>query len=234
MSQKRVKYGPSSQSSIATQSEATGVSRKRGTRAKRSNRLVSVPRGRGMPNFMRATLRWYGQTVLSTDTAGLGRVLFSATSLYNPEVGTAVHQPHYFDQYMALYDHYRVENCKLSYQIVFDPDSTHARTLSMFLDDDTTPSVANYWDAHEREGAVFTTIRNGDNGAARLTLSWNAKQQFGSKATNDSMIGTATSEPAETTTFVCGLQGKASVNYTIGVFMEFTAVFTELKTVASS
>jgi hypothetical protein len=57
----------------------------------------------GLPPTRRVTLR-YAEIFRITSTAGaLGKFLFSANGLYDPNITGAGHQPYGFDQWMALY-----------------------------------------------------------------------------------------------------------------------------------
>ena len=104
----------------------------------------------------------------------------------------------------------------------------------MFLDDDSTPSINTQYDAFEREGSVIRTNVNGGTTPIQVTKYFNAKKAFGSKATNDSFIGTVASNPSETSTFIIHVQGTPSAAYALLTVVEYDAVWTELKSVAAS
>jgi len=57
----------------------------------------------GLPSQRRVTLR-YAEIIRVTSTAGaVGKYLFSANGLYDPNITGAGHQPYGFDQWMTLY-----------------------------------------------------------------------------------------------------------------------------------
>jgi len=195
--------------------------------------VLRVPKGLGLPKMIRNTHRFNLYPNVTMAGTGLAQIVFYANGMFQPQAGATTHQPHYYDQFTALYDHYRVISSKISARVYTRPD-TYAYTMTLFIDDDTTPSVTTQNDAQEREGARFFTQTGGMTETVPLSLSWNAKTAFGVKATNDSMFGSASTNPSENQCFVISMVGTPSANYVFQVFIEYTAEWTELATVGSS
>lgn len=220
------------QNTQGSQSSQSYAPRKK-QRQSQANRIARLPKGKALVQQQEVTLRYHHRTAFTTSASGVGSVLYYANGMYQPQVGAVTHQPHYFDQLMSLYDHFRVTKSKITVTCGTTPD-TFDYILSCFIDDDTTPSLMNAHDPLERQGSVFAYRPNGTTQTTQVTKYFNAKDTFGVKAMNDSFIGTATSNPDENSTFVVSISGSPAVSYTVSVFIEYTAVLSELASVASS
>lgn len=215
----------------ATQSSQDDRQVKR-RRASRSS-IVKVPHGSGLPKILRGTYRYAWTGTATTDINGIGAVVYYANGMTQPEAGAATHQPHYFEEIMKLYDHYRVIKSKITVKPRIVP-STNVHRVSLFIDDDTTPSLINYDDAAEREGAVSALVQPGNQNQTKLTKTFNSKEFFGPKAVTDSFYGTHSTNPTENATFVVAVVGDVSAVYKYDILIEYSAEFSELSTVPQS
>jgi len=220
------------QNTQGSQSSQSYAPRKK-QRQYQPNRIARLPKGKALVQQQEVTLRYHHRTAILTGATGVGSALFYANGMYQPQVGAVTHQPHYFDQLMSLYDHFRVTKSKITVTCGTTPD-TFDYILSCFIDDDTTPSLALAHDPIERQGSVFAYRPAQTVGTTQVTKYFNAKDTFGVKGMNDSFIGTATSNPDENATFVASVSGSPAVTYVLSVFIEYTAVLSELASVSSS
>lgn len=195
--------------------------------------LYRAPKRTGFPPITRRTHRYSVQTTVTCAGSGYIQTVFFANGMYQPQAGVTSHYPHYFNQMATLYNHYRIVSSKCTTYLLNRPDTNNC-IVSMFLDDDSTPSINTQYDAFEREGSVIRTNVNGGTTPIQVTKYFNAKKAFGSKATNDSFIGTVASNPSETSTFIIHVQGTPSAAYALLTVVEYDAVWTELKSVAAS
>ena len=65
------------------------------------------------------------------------------------------HQPLYFDQVAAIYQHYTVMKARMKVTIV--PNTVDAYVSGILIDDDLTPAITTLDGMVERPSAVFKT-----------------------------------------------------------------------------
>lgn len=96
---------------------------------KRVRPIVNRSPGTGFADVTYAKLT-YVQQVTIAPTSGLvtGYLAYRGNSLFDPEVALGGHQPLYFDQYSAIYAHYRVMASKIKIDAI-----TPSSTNGMFL-----------------------------------------------------------------------------------------------------
>lgn len=89
------------------------MKKRRGTRKRvQKSRMVRIPRVIGPPKSMLTRLRW-NHTYQASVAPGATAVRdFRLNSLFDPDLSGTGDQPHYFDQYSALYARYRVYAAK--------------------------------------------------------------------------------------------------------------------------
>lgn len=179
----------------------------------------------------------YAESVVVTLIGGFNSYLFSCNSLFDPNRTGTGHQPMYFDQLIALYDHYTV----LRSRIKFSPlpgglfDTPFAATV--YQDDDATVATT-FTQALEQKSACKAKTwipQAGPN--PTLYSSWDAAKTFGpNPQAQDSLQGDATASPTEQTFYTLCIQDLGSSNNTISLLVEveYDTVWDELKTQAQS
>lgn len=226
-------------SQTATQlSQGPGSKRQRIQRPMRRTNVVRFE-GKGLPNQLQATQKYAEFLTLNISGGGKASYLFSCNGMYDPNTTGTGHQPRYFDQYSALYDHYRVTGSKIKvtlYDHTLSSTGPTSRGLSMcvFIDDDATPGLSNQYDEFEREGNVSTTTLANKSSARVLRKAWNAKRAFGVKANGDACEGTSGAQPVEQQFFVISVQAEPTDIVTLLVELEYNATWTEQKSVGGS
>lgn len=185
-----------------------------------------------LPLQLKNTLKYVGSGGL-TMSSGFGKLLFIANSLYSPE-NSGGHQPLYFDQLAALYDHYTVLKCRIKATVV--PNTNFSMIASLYQDDDTSTKT-DAVGALEMPGAQGFAINPSVARPPPMYLEWDAAKVFGpNPQAQDSLQGTATTSPSELSYFVLSIydsSGGSGVIFYM-VEMEFDVVWDELKTVTSS
>jgi len=224
--------------SKVSSSRGSDAKRQRIQRPIRRSNLVNFA-GKGLPLQLQATQKYAEYISLNISGGGKGVYLFSCNGMYDPNVTGTGHQPHYFDQYSALYNHYRVTRSKIKvtlYDHTLSSTGPTTRGLAMciFIDDDATPSLTNQYDEYEREGNVSTVALANVQTAGVLRKAWNAKRAFGVKANGDAMEGTSAAQPVEQQFFVISVQAEPTDIVTILVELEYNATWTEQKSVGAS
>lgn len=195
-------------------------------------RPVKVNLGRqAIPKQLFNTVR-YVELVNVTLASGIGKYIFSANALYDPNVSGTGHSPLYFDQLTGMYNHYTVLSSKVSVEICYNG----ILGASLYCDDDTsTQSSVNT--AAEMPGAVSTLTNGAVNKFPVLKQSFNAAATFGpNPQAQDSLQGNATTNPTEQIYYVLVLYDSSGPNTTLQTFwkVEYNVVWDEYVTVTQS
>lgn len=184
-----------------------------------------------LPPQLTQTLK-YVESVSITLTAGIGSYRFLANSLYDPNSSGAGHQPMYFDQFGAMYDHYVVLKSKIK--------GTHTYTgtmISCLYKDDDTSAASSITAAAEYDGA-YVYINNGTtNKNPPLYQYYDAQKVYGGNPlSNNDLAGTPNSSPTEIQVFYFQFFDSSAPNtsFQLLVEMEFEVVWTEFATTGSS
>lgn len=194
-----------------------------------------VGRTLGFPKMLKFKHKYVQQVSLTGSTSSQ---LFSCNSLYDPDATGAGHQPMYFDQLSALYDHYTVIGSRIIYRIVPAGTSVqHPYRVIVWINDDTT-TTGSSTDIAENKFAKTRICTGGINPSQIvLTNRWSAKKFFGPPLANDELKGTPSSNPTEQSYYqinVRSLDGVNSVDLYAHVEIEYIAIWRELKELAGS
>jgi len=205
----------------------------------------SIPRivdqgKQGFAHQMKAQLKFCSQQSITLTSGIWSSYKYRANSLYDPDFPGIGHQPLYFDQYMAVYNHF----CVTQSRIVVVPFIDQARSINpmvtLFLDDDTNPSVVTEYAAIEREGCVFTHAATSSTSynIPNLTLTYKASTVYaGDPLSRDELQGTASSGPTEEQIFTIGaadLGAPATSVISFLAIIYYDVTFYELKSIAQS
>lgn len=201
--------------------------------------LRNVNIGPGFPAKVTATLKYVERVTLTNAAPSAPQTHnFSCNSLYDPNASGSGHQPLYFDQLMALYDQYCVILSRI--KLTFTNTGTVPCYAMCYINDDTTVTPSSYTDISEQTGAKHMVLGARDSGSATRSfkLWWGATKWFGkSPLSKDSIIGSVSASPTEQVYFTLATQ---PIDVTtvetvyVDVELEYVAVFTELKDIASS
>jgi len=209
----------------------------------KKQRMVVRPKtrisaGLGFPKQMTMTHK-YRETFYLTSTGGaLNYYVFCANGMYDPNLSGTGHQPMYFDQMGALYDHYTVIGAKCKLKFMLKEVNALAARACAYVNDDTTVTPASIDAISEQtQGKGIVMIPPGTLRSFSAVLKWSAKKYFpGSTLANTALQGNTGANPTEISTFVLAVQGDvaATVNFSCEVELEQIAVWKELKDLASS
>jgi hypothetical protein len=189
------------------------------------------------PLQYKATLK-YVQYQIPVYASGNTVFQFSCNGLYNPNSTYGGTQPLYFDQLMAIYNHYTVvsSKCKTTINPLVAMGTGVSLVLTGYIDDDTNPAVVGDPNlAMQRPGAK--TSSGSRQVAKPIYLYWSAAKTFGGNPLGDpSMTGTVSANPAEMSHFTFSLFDFEGGSGTCGFLteIEYTVVFDELKSMTAS
>ena len=145
--------------------------------AKRSyKRFYPVPRplgqySSGFPKQLAMTHR-YSQNVQYTHVgpnANSQYANFGTNCLFDPWLTYGGHQPLYFDQVAAIYQHYTVMKARMKVTIV--PNTVDAYVSGILIDDDLTPAITTLDGMVEQPSAVLRPLSG--------TLRWSLSTRIG-------------------------------------------------------
>lgn len=212
---------------------ATALGKKKGPwTPKPAPGLVKIP-GRAIPLRLRNTMR-YSDTISIGLTAGVGQTTFSCNGLYDPWI-SAGHQPLYFDQLIALYNHYTVLWSKITVTPVV---SSVSLVCNVAIDDNTGYNGPNVMlEQPEANYKVFGPVSAGGSQLGGVTCTWNQAKYFGTGSLQGAQLsGDAGANPTEQSQYVVTAYdpGSSSVTILLQVVMEFLVDWTETKTTAGS
>jgi len=173
-----------------------------------------------------------------TSTAGsLATYTYSCNGMFDPNITGTGHQPMYFDQLSAIYNHYTVLNSKISVSCV--AIATAAGVIGVYINDDASVVPGTAIGLCEQGTANYRIVNIGTSlPTLSLRRKWSAKQAFGPGAISDpNLQGSASANPTEQQAFTCFVQSiDLSSTFAIDFFVtiEYDCVWQELKDIASS
>lgn len=177
----------------------------------------------------------YAETVnVAIGVSGLGSYIFSCNGMYDPNTTGGGHQPMYFDQWSAMYNHYTVLKSTMKATVV--ANTTGATIFSLGQDDDATINAATSYTIWERSGFQTKVVNapvNPEN--TFLWSKWDAKKVFGADPQSDpSLQGSATSNPTEQTFYVLYFDATPSTYVTVLVEIWYDVVWDEYVSMVAS
>lgn len=193
--------------------------------------------GQGFPKKLTMTHRWTQTIGLSTGSSGaLNTFVFRANGMFDPSVTGGAHQPYYFTQLSAIYDHFTVIGSKIKITASKTDSSTSIPiTCGIMINDDSTvtPTLLGLL---EHPSSTWKLLENTN----KVTLSnkWSAKKTFGGSILgNDNLQGTSAADPTEQSTFVFFMDSSVNAiatSVTFVVEIDYIAVWDELKDIANN
>lgn len=206
------------------------------TRVPRNRAIINV--GQGFPKKMVMSHK-YSEVVVPTCTSGaLSTYTFSCNGMYDPNITGTGHQPMYFDQLGALYDHYTVIGSKCTFKITHLVTTNYSARVGAFINDDSTVTPGTMNALTENSLSKHRLLAAGQLVPVIFQLKWSAKKYFGGTVmSNINLQGTTSANPTEQSMFTIMVQPTDEVTtqtYVVEVDIEYIAVWDELKDIASS
>jgi len=174
---------------------------------------------------------------MSSPSGALSNYQFSCNGLYDPNISGTGHQPLYFDQMTALYNHYTVIGSKINIRVVPTAASEDLFYAGAYINDDATAIYSDHSAITENSLGVGKVVPASSQDVTSFSRKWSAKKMFGGSVLNNTLMkGTSVANPTEQSYYNLVVQaiGTASVTATVFVDITYIAVWTELKEVAQS
>jgi len=197
----------------------------------------------GFPDSIRMKHKYVETSTVFIAGGSSGYVAYRANGMYDPSTAAGGHQPLYFDQISALYNHFAVEYCTI--KATFFSNGTAAPggvyMCSITLQDDGTPGITTYDSILEHGTAKVKPLMTRDGGGmCQIKHKFNARSFFDIKTVddNDEQKGTPASDPTEQAHFIVQAQhldpAAANSNIYVNVELIYTATWSERRDVAQS
>jgi len=194
--------------------------------------------GAGFPDKLLVKHRYCQAIGISASTGTFASFQFSANGMFQPATSGA-HQPMYFDQMTALYDHYCVIGSKI--RAIASADASGSTTkpaiISLYVNDDTSTNYTSSTGVQEFGNRTRLLAWNAIKPVI-LNASWSAKKRFSKNPlANDELQGTSSTNPTEQSFYTLGVQditGAVNVTMDIWIEIQYIAIWKELKDVGQS
>lgn len=197
-----------------------------------------IGRSDGFPRLLKFKHRY--STKSNVTAAGtLSSVQFRCNGMYDPDYTAVGHQPLYFDQVGAIYNHFYVLRAQIKFTIV--PQGTTAqypyRASAVILDDTSVPVSLD--DIAEQKGATTKLCTGGLNPSKEvLTLTYDAQKYWGNNLlANSRQRGSTSADPSEQSfaaLVIAPLDNSSTCTLHVLTEIMYTAIWCELKPISGS
>jgi len=224
---------------------STAPAAKSGRAPSTPNPASLVPRYRpiakyGFPKTITMRLRYVQRVALTCSLGVINKYSFSCNSLYDPDISGGGHQPLYFDQIMALYDHYTVVSSTIKVTACAAGATTVPTIIGVMVDDDaSTAPVTNFSTMMEQSNVTKRITTGSNTNSYTFNRKWSANEMFKTvdPLSNSLLQGSASGSPVEQSSYTLFIQSidetsTSQVNFVCEI--EYLAVFAELKDLGGS
>lgn len=203
------------------------------------NRVVL---GHGLPKMATVTHRYVDSKVMNMTGGAVSTYTFRCNGMYDPDYTGVGHQPLYFDQMSALYNHFVVIGSKITVRFAGTIASAGGNSVPIIACLQTHPSVSpTYTDpllAAEQNYSNIRLMGPGQDTKIVMTSKWSAKKTFGAGIlANTELQGTPSADPTEQSYFTISARPMDAItncSCQMIVTIEYIAVWKELKQITSS
>jgi len=227
-----------SQSSKGTYGKRTIKSRstyKRSTPSQKSlvnysSYRADIPRW-GFPRRLYIAHKYVSIDTFTCTTGALAQRLFRCNGMFDPDLTGTGHQPMYFDNLGAIYDHYTVVKSRCKFTVTANNTMANPCVITSYVDDDANPAATIA--ASEMAGSVTRVMVPNTGAPVIITKDWSARSTFGGDPlANDNLQGTPAADPTEQSNFVLGVEvpALATQSFVLVTEIVYYAVWDELKT----
>lgn len=204
-----------------------------------NKKIIGTQLGRsiGFPLKLKFKHRYHEVIGLTSASGALSHAYFSVNSLYDPNSSGTGHQPMYFDQVAALYNHYTVIGSKITVKVTPQSDgAVFPYKVVTFINDDTTVSTGSFG-VQEIKGAKTKIISGHNANVLTFTNKWSAKRNWGNVLANESLGAASNANPSEQQFYFISLQTLDGTNNTsvwLDINIEYITIWRELKEISES
>ena len=227
---------PSTTLVVSTPSKRTAKRARVGSKALVTKKTFPLKYNPVPPKFV-TTVRYADVVNLSITSGAFASQVFSCNGLFDPDVTGTGHQPLYFDQLIALYQHYNVMSSKITIRATVAEADLTALAMMVRVDDNSSLNANAVASMAELPGAntPYTVTNTAVSALPVLYASWRAKDIFpGNDIAN--LQGSSGANPTEQSYYIIGGQDYAlnTLVITCAVLIEYQVMWSEYKSVATS
>lgn len=190
------------------------------------------------PTQVTKTLTYCENISIFSTLGAAGNIRMVANGLFDPNQSGLGHQPRYFDQLMAIYNHYVVIESEITVTLVAPATNQNSVGIAaLFIDDDATAGISPLDIIGERPGAIVYTRNNSIDSFPTMSLKWKAANVFsGNPQSKSELTGSASANPSEQSVFFVYFNDTSGTSTTVRaqVTIKYKCVFFELTSVSPS
>ena len=192
-----------------------------------------IPRA-GFPPQLVFRHRYAESVTLTSTTGSFATHFFKANGMYDTNQTGVGHQPMFFDNLTAVYDHWCVVSSKITVRAAPQAGVNTNTEVCLTIMDQASTSATTTRDVREAGTAVSKLLAPLGTDPVVLTKTWSAKYFSDDFLSNSELQGTSASDPTELSYFMIAVQnwGAATVQVQCFVDIEFTAIWKEVRSVA--
>lgn len=188
------------------------IARKRRSRKKRYLRrsrrragFLRLKAPSGWPNRVRVKLNYFDAgPYITVDYPNYSESAyqFRANSVYDPDYALGGHQLMGFDQWAALYNHYRVISSKITVRFIPDPGYDFLGCIGIAVCDNASiPGHVGLVEGQKNYRWRNITSTTGDTRIWKVSKTYSAKKYFGPRALVQNQYATVATNPTEDVLF---------------------------------
>lgn len=228
-----MKRSSTTQSTISVGSKKSRSTRKTSRSQKSLTNTRYTPVKWGFPQRLYIKLRYVENVAATSTTGSFATYAWRANGLFDPNRTGTGHQPMYYDNCAAIWDHFTVLKSYAKITVTPLTQNTTAYGFCAWLDDDNTPPTT-FQGAQEQGSSSTKIVAANSNDSQILNIAFDARKIFGGNPlANDNLQGaTAGTDPVEEQYFFVGLQGLnlSTQQFNVTAEIVYYVVFDELKT----
>jgi len=191
-----------------------------------------TPAHLGFPRLLKIKHRYVHRMDLTT-TGGIATYPFRCNGMFDPYANAGGHQPMYFDNAAAIYDHFTVLSSTIKIEAVGALGTEVPTVIGCYINDDSSVATSDIQALAEQSSCRYKILGGTSSLPVTVYHSWDAKRAFGGDPLSMSQLqGTGTSDPTEQQTYTMyfGPLDTASISRIDAmVTVEYVAVWRELK-----
>jgi len=238
MSQVTISTGPTLKRSRTTVM-AKAPSRGRGKRTKAYTRAAYVRQGKGFPDKINQTLRYFDYSTPTAAATTVTGTWWRANGIFDPQVAIGGHQPLGFDQLMAVYDHWIVKQARIKVTFTYrdeEVQTVHPIVCGIYDDDDAVNTLSYSALAEGCDRTKVDTLTT-NNDKVVLYSKWTNTKTFGPATQSDpSQRGSSSADPTETHNWFVWFYNLGNTSHIMNIVydIEYNCDFFELRDLAGS
>jgi len=174
-----------------------------------------------IPPAFRATLSYTESVAITGSTGSVGTYSWRINDLYDPNLSGTGHQPLGFDQYMLLYNKFRVMNCSWELHLIGGVAPSAAVGVVCQNHQPTSVGPVGLYERDECQFRMISQYTTGQNttvirGSENLArLQGTTETQYKGSDTN---FGISSASPTELMTLTCQVQDSTGGSNTVVVY----------------